>query len=696
MAFGVKYRCEFSDHFNNAIKIDILNKDYGGAVTSVTGGATPVVIRWLGEGDDKYKPIKGSEAIISIVSSTDEQYVNIFTGKNKEWQVKIYKATVLQWQGWIDNNEYSEPFLFIPYEIQLHAYCGLGELKNIEYINDGEPFLTSVSAPYDKLILHFARALSLIDFDLDIWVGVNLSHIYQGGGKLFETTYIDYRVWKENSKTWDNAYNVLQFMLKAFHCRIFQRLGRWYIERVDYKSETPQTYYVYTSAGSLKSTEAVTPRVALTNSTGSPLCVWEGQSQVLEIDPAFKEFRLVQDPEERETILGHSDFTGIFNDQDFDTTVPIQFNMVHWTKFGGISAIHTLGEEGFLFSPIPTVNWTTQYVVSDSVTLENELVDQNKLFPGGGPEFKLIVSVEVKSADGLGFQVAEGLTGWVVMELKWVFTNAAISTGGGTFAAGITNGGDTITLYLDNDGNFHTIVATFGQLFEGDDQLTSIPPGRDYITIEQATNEFTIDPAYTGVNTVTVKYFGFFNGSVTGDSYVKSIKVKLTSPELENDNVSNKNSQLTTVDSAYREVPSDFEFKFADRNDLNGNHEFFNRYNLLVKDGTDFFAIDNWFAEITPPAPSGGTPLINHIARDFVNAQHKIPRRRFRGTLLTDDIDFQTVLVDADSRPYMCNGVEWNLKMASWRGEWVELWELVEVPVPPGDFNDDFSEDFLL
>ena len=59
MAYGSKYYLDFYDRFDNQIKVYIQQDGYTGAVIDVTGGGVPLKIHWLGEGSDKYKPIKG-------------------------------------------------------------------------------------------------------------------------------------------------------------------------------------------------------------------------------------------------------------------------------------------------------------------------------------------------------------------------------------------------------------------------------------------------------------------------------------------------------------------------------------------------------------------------------------------------------------------------------------------------------------
>ena len=55
MAYGVKYRLEFSDVLGNAKKIEILKNNYSGSVLPLVGTSDPVSIKREGD-DDFYSP----------------------------------------------------------------------------------------------------------------------------------------------------------------------------------------------------------------------------------------------------------------------------------------------------------------------------------------------------------------------------------------------------------------------------------------------------------------------------------------------------------------------------------------------------------------------------------------------------------------------------------------------------------------
>ena len=80
MAYGIKYRLEFSDDEENGKKIEILKKDYTGSVLPLIGTAEPIEISW--EGDDNfYSPIKGSSCVLNLFVTDAVNYDNFYENK---------------------------------------------------------------------------------------------------------------------------------------------------------------------------------------------------------------------------------------------------------------------------------------------------------------------------------------------------------------------------------------------------------------------------------------------------------------------------------------------------------------------------------------------------------------------------------------------------------------------------------------
>ena len=91
MAYGVKYRLEFSDVLGNGKKVEILQDGYTGDVLPMIGTGNPVKITW-DEDDDFYEPIIGSSCTLNLMVTDDVQYDNFWEADEFEYKVIIYYA----------------------------------------------------------------------------------------------------------------------------------------------------------------------------------------------------------------------------------------------------------------------------------------------------------------------------------------------------------------------------------------------------------------------------------------------------------------------------------------------------------------------------------------------------------------------------------------------------------------------------
>ena len=91
MAYGVKYRLEFSDVLGNGKKVEILQDGYTGDVLPMIGTGNPVKITW-DEDDDFYEPIIGSSCTLNLMVTDDVQYDNFWEADEFEYKVVVYYA----------------------------------------------------------------------------------------------------------------------------------------------------------------------------------------------------------------------------------------------------------------------------------------------------------------------------------------------------------------------------------------------------------------------------------------------------------------------------------------------------------------------------------------------------------------------------------------------------------------------------
>ena len=88
MAYGVKYRLEFSDVLGYGKKVEILKKDYTGEILPMVGTANPVTVKWNTK-DDFYTSIIGSRCQLNLMVTDTVQYDDFYKFDEREYKVKV-------------------------------------------------------------------------------------------------------------------------------------------------------------------------------------------------------------------------------------------------------------------------------------------------------------------------------------------------------------------------------------------------------------------------------------------------------------------------------------------------------------------------------------------------------------------------------------------------------------------------------
>ncbi len=230
MAYGVKFRLEFSDDLENGKKIEILKDGYTGTVYDLVGTNDPVQISW-DQDDNFYDPIIGSTCQINLFVTDDTNYDDFYTADEREYKIKIsYKDGSnnyqTYWQGWLLVDQFQEAVTTTPYPITLRGYDALGSLDGFT-----QPLTTSGGNELAGVFMvHIHEILENIDLGFDIYVsndiqkdgaltGHNVFDQASCGAISFFTDGVDPK----------NCKEVLEQMLKFTNSRIFQSYGRWYI-----------------------------------------------------------------------------------------------------------------------------------------------------------------------------------------------------------------------------------------------------------------------------------------------------------------------------------------------------------------------------------------------------------------------------------------------------------------------------------
>lgn len=253
--YKTKYHIQYPDINNLVTDIFIKQKGYNGDVVELEScGASPLTIKWYGEGEDKFSPIKQSEARVNLLATTNFEWEEFADFYEKDYLLEIKKGGALYWIGYLIVDNYQESFIAPPYEVQISAIDFLTSLKDIEFMNEGQ-FI------YDSLdILSILQSIfQKIGLDLPILDGIDISHqTSQFPTGVLKNTKIDCRnfikyIYTEDQQAF-NCEEVLTEILTAFGATLKQNKGRWEIYNFDNENSK---YYGWDNTGDFLGTVQV-------------------------------------------------------------------------------------------------------------------------------------------------------------------------------------------------------------------------------------------------------------------------------------------------------------------------------------------------------------------------------------------------------------------------------------------------------
>jgi len=230
MAYGVKFRLEFSDDLENGKKIEILKDGYTGTVYDLIGTSDPVQISW-DQDDNFYDPIIGSTCQINLFVTDTTNYDDFYIADEREYKIKIsYKDSSnnyqTYWQGWLLVDQFQEAVTSTPYPITLQGYDALGSLDGFT-----QPLTTSGGVQITGSFMVFIHEiLENINLGFDIYVSNDIQKDGAiSGYNIFDQASCGADSFFSDGVDPKNCKEVLEQILKFTNSRIFQSYGRWYI-----------------------------------------------------------------------------------------------------------------------------------------------------------------------------------------------------------------------------------------------------------------------------------------------------------------------------------------------------------------------------------------------------------------------------------------------------------------------------------
>lgn len=209
MAYAIKYLFKFESSNGTTREIRVLQDGYTGEVIQRPLGRAPVLKK------QQNGPVHGTSLEFYAECNVDREFIEFYTSDPKAYRVDLYAGAALLWQGYITPELYSEPDIAPPYDVQVVATDGVGELKLYEYAAQGTVTLRTL----------LSGLLSRTGLGTDIYLISSLKPGSAGAGSLLEKTInLDYMAG-------NSCYEVLTYILDTLHATITWWKGTWILSR---------------------------------------------------------------------------------------------------------------------------------------------------------------------------------------------------------------------------------------------------------------------------------------------------------------------------------------------------------------------------------------------------------------------------------------------------------------------------------
>lgn len=266
-SYGTIYEFRFDDINGDDVDIFIAKKNYTGPVTRRALGRTPILKR------ERSGNILGTSLEIYAECRVDGEFAQLYTSSADEFRVEVYKRQNLLWKGFVSPELYSEPDIAPPYDVQIIATDGLGELKDHDYRFYGKATLRN----------HIQHALAPTSLQGDITLISSLS--WEDDTSANAPSSLLEMVTDLSHLEEESCYDVLQSILTSLNACITQQDGGWMVIR---ESD------LYLNAFRL-------PTALFGSMTKAQW--WPVGNMSIDIIPAKKEVSVVHENQYRENIL---------------------------------------------------------------------------------------------------------------------------------------------------------------------------------------------------------------------------------------------------------------------------------------------------------------------------------------------------------------------------------------------------------
>lgn len=215
MAYGTKYQFTWESQNGATCSILIQKDGYSGSAAVRHLGRAPVLKR------KNSGRVYGTSLEIYAECKVDQEFSELYTPNAREYKVLLQRGNTTIWTGFVSPELYAEPDIAPPYDVQIVATDGLGELKQYTFEAQGDKTLGQLFS----YLIGFSGGIG------------NINRIsYLQGRTSAGDTVSEYNLWNTaliniDYKAGESCYDVLQYLLTTLCASITFRNNAWLIWR---------------------------------------------------------------------------------------------------------------------------------------------------------------------------------------------------------------------------------------------------------------------------------------------------------------------------------------------------------------------------------------------------------------------------------------------------------------------------------
>jgi|GEM_PF-3732106 hypothetical protein len=226
MAYGLRYKAEYTSN-GRAIKIEVLKKDYVGAVYDVEGVTGKLSLQYK----NKDSAINGSEFSFRLITKNNAEYAELLTAEIGDYIGKYYLDGVLNHTGELDVENIETKYIDYVFEYDLGFNDRLAKLEKFTILDEvGEEIEGD-----NTLLWYIKQALIPTNLELDFSVILNTkedSLMTGTNDNALVNCVINAERFKrvqDGKKDIYNCKEVIEAILDPFNLKLFQSKNKFFI-----------------------------------------------------------------------------------------------------------------------------------------------------------------------------------------------------------------------------------------------------------------------------------------------------------------------------------------------------------------------------------------------------------------------------------------------------------------------------------